>query len=364
VAIGGVVINFAARTADAVRDVGKLTRELGDLDGKADGVGGNLKKGLAVGAAAVGTAMLGAGAAMLDFAQAAGEDAAEAENLANTLETIPGITDDMIRKNAEWIDSMQLATNVADTDLRQAVSKLTLATGNLGDAQDLTKIAVDAAAGSGKSLKTVTDAMAKAVAGNTGALQKQFPWLDANKDGTLTLDEAMDGLKGAYKDAATEVAKQKPWETLNTVIGEIQEKLGEKFLPYLQDLATWLKDPKNQKKLDEWIEGFGDFTDVLVDLAGAVSATASEFGKVFAPFKSAWNSLPEWLQNWIKDGMPIIPYSNTNKSRGSVTSTSPSQPRTTTASSLYVTDEQVYRAVNQLILRGDTRNGRAQLAVP
>jgi hypothetical protein len=171
----------------------------------------------------------------------------------------------------------------------------------------------------------------------------------------------MDGLKGAYKGAADEAAKQKPWETLNTVMGEIQEKIGEKLLPYMEDLATWLKDPKNQKKIDEWISDFGDFTGVVVDLSGAVSTTASEFGKLFTPLTKAWNALPTWLQNWIKDGMPIIPMSNRPRTSGAITITSPSAPR---ASSLYVTDEQVYRAVNQLILRGDTRNGRAQLAVP
>ena len=104
---------------------------------KADGAGGKLKLGLAAGAAAVGSAMVGAGVALVDFAKQAGEDAAQAQTLADTLKPSPASRghDDT---NAEWIDSMEIATNVADTELREAVSKLTLATGDLTEAQDLT----------------------------------------------------------------------------------------------------------------------------------------------------------------------------------------------------------------------------------
>lgn len=361
-AIGGVVINFAAKTADAVRDIAKLTRELGDLDGKTDKVGSKLKAGLAAGAAAAGTALVAAGAAALDFAKKAGEDAAQAETLADTLKTLPGITDKMVAANSAWIDSMEIATNVADTDLRTAVSKLALATGDLGTAQDLTTVAVDAAAGSGKNLKSVTDALAKAAQGNTSALERQFPWLDKNKDGTVTLKEAVDGLKGAYKGAAEAAADRKPWERLDTVFGQIQEKLGEKFLPYLDDLAAWLKDKNNQKKLDEWIEDFGTLVETFATLAGWVKQTGDEFGKVFGPLVRAWNSIPKWLQDWIKEGMPIIPFSNNNKMRN-VGITSPSNPNTYYGGTTMVTDEQVYRAVSSMMLRGDVRNGRAELVL-
>jgi hypothetical protein len=62
-----------------------LTRSLDDVGDKANGTGRKLKKGLAVGAAAVGTAMLGAGAALVDFGERAIADAAaQAENADST----------------------------------------------------------------------------------------------------------------------------------------------------------------------------------------------------------------------------------------------------------------------------------------
>jgi hypothetical protein len=367
VAIGGVVINFAAKTVDAVRDINKLTRELTGLDRQGTTTGRSLKSNLKIGVAAVGAAMVTAGVAALDFAKAAAEDNAEAENLSRTLRKIPGITQDMIDANSAWIDSMEIATTVADTDLRTAVSKLALATGNLERAQELTTIAVDAAAGSGKSLKTVTDALAKAATGNTSALQRQFPWLDKNKDGAVDLDEALGGLKGAYEGAAKAAAARKPWERFSAVMGQLKEIIGEQLLPYLEDFSAWLADKKNQKRLSEFGEDVGTVVRAVAGLVrivwGLVSALQAAWGwldsatKKVDAFYDAVNNMVTWP--WEPGGR--WPW---QRSGGRAAPAAAGATTRTTAAPLYVTDEQVYRAVNQLILRGDTRNGRARLAVP
>lgn len=53
------------------------------------------------------------------------------DKLANTLRKVEGVTEDAIDANEDWISSMQLATNVSDTELRAAVGRLTRGAGTL-----------------------------------------------------------------------------------------------------------------------------------------------------------------------------------------------------------------------------------------
>jgi hypothetical protein len=322
-AIGGVVINFTARTTKAVQDVQKFTKELGKVDSAAGKTGKLLKKGLAVGAAAAGAALLGAGAAMVEFAQAAIEDYKSAQKLADTLATIPGITADAIAANEDWISSMQIATNVADTDLRNAIGKAALVTQDLGEAQAIAAAAADLAAINGKEYSTVADAMAKAAAGNTTQLKRMAPWLDVNKDGTLTFAEAMGELGTKYEEASEKAADRDPWERIKTIWGEIKESLGQFVIPLITQLGDWFKDKKNQKAIKEYIDKVADLstklgTDLVKSLQDVYSWFASEagqkalsdFGNVvqgvadsikalasgFETLARAYDKLPDWFK--------------------------------------------------------------------
>jgi hypothetical protein len=270
VAIGGVVINFKAVTDAAVREIRNLTRSLDDTDKSArdadknhSTLGKTLKTGLAAGAVAAGAAIVGVGTAMISFAEGAIADNKAAENLSDTLKTIPGITDAMVESNAAWIDSMEIATGVADDDLRAAVSKLALSTGDLSKAQDLAALAADAAAGSGKKYSTVVTALDKAVNGNTSALERQFPWLDKNHDGTVTLTEAVDGLGDAYTGAAEKAQDRDPWERIKTIWGQIKEQLGQWVIPLIEKFGEWFKKPENKKALSDMITKIGDMATSL-----------------------------------------------------------------------------------------------------
>lgn len=402
-AIGGVVINFVAKTADAVSDIGKLNRKLDDTKdagkkaGGKGGIGGLVSSmGAAVpivGAVVIGA--VGAAGALIDMGKAAMEDKKQADNLANTLKNIPGITQKMIDANEEWITSMQLATLVSDTDLRVAIGKLTLATGDLEEAQDLAALAADAAAGSGKEYSTVADAMAKAAGGNTSQLKRMYPWLDKNKDGTLTLKEAQEGLGGAFKGAAEEAANNDPWKRIKVIFDELKEAIGTSLLPVLDDLRDWFKDPKNRKKLE-------DFLGVVQDLAYEVGTR----------LRDALRDLIEWLKkpenrqkikDWVKafgdlaesvmivvgaiktmigwiDRIPTLPtgalglikYALSGGGGGGGSTSGGGDFRASTmgataatapapapaAPTVIVTEEQVYRAVQRLLMRGQARNGR------
>jgi len=187
-------------------------------------------------------------------ASAAMDDKESADKLATALRSLDGVTDKTIESTEQWISSMQLATHVSDTELRTGLSRLALATGDVKVAQNLLTVAMDTAAASGESLDTVTQQLAKAAAGNTDALKRSKPWLDKNKDGTLTLAEAVNGLSAAYGGSAQAAANRRPWEKIKIIFGEIQEALGEAFLPLLDTLGRWFKDPRNRDRIQKFID--------------------------------------------------------------------------------------------------------------
>lgn len=372
--IGSVVVQFLADdkmskvVGNITRQVQNLNNDLDDTDSKS----GRFGKAVAGAALAAGTALAGAGAALITFAKAAAEDAAQAQNLANTLKTIPGVTDKAIAANAAWIDSMELATTVADTDLRVAVSNLALATGDLDQAQQLTTIAVDAAAGSGKNLKSITDALAKAVQGNTSALSRQFPWLDKNKDGTVTLDEALGGLEGAYKGAAKAAADQKPWERFAALMDQLKETIGNALNPQIEKFGKWLGDKKNQEKVTGFAEDIAtvvkacaDFVGVLISIVGwfktaygwldSLSKKLDDFYNAVDRFGKKWNPFYQGSRSASPAAYGSGQYRQAPAARSLSTAAAPAAPP------IFVTEEQVARAVGALLLRSQARNGRIVL---
>jgi hypothetical protein len=380
--VGGVVINFAVQTAEAVRDIGKLTNELDLTDGAVGRMRGSMGKVAGVVGAAAGS-MGGAAAAAWNMAQAASEDASESEKLATVLETIPGVTQDMIDANAEWIDGMERATLVSDTDLRTAVSNLALATGDLTQAQDLAKLAVDASTSSGKDLNTVTEALSKAVAGNMSSLIDLFPFLesnkkqlDKNKNGTVDLDEALDGLKDAYEGSAEAAAEKKPWEQIKVVWEQISEELGEQLLPYMEDLAEWLTSPENQDAIKDVVEGFGDFAEKVGELAGKIGKILDPLARIAGIFIDINNAIQSLLdkgnpfKHWRQPPVNSWTYpGESSRSGRSASSRAAGADRAGAqvvmyAPPVHVTEEQVYRAVSRLLVRGEVRHGASRLAVP
>jgi len=401
VAIGGVVINFAARTATAVRDIGKVSRSLEDVDDdakKADTrtsrLGRGLKVGLAAGATAAAAGLFLAADFMVDVAKAAYDDDRAAKKLTETLKKIPGVTDKMVDANAAWIDTMELATNIADDDLRVAVGKLATATGNLTQAEKLTKLAADASVGSHRSLSSVTDMLVKATNGNTNALMRAYPWLDKNKDGAVTLKEAMKGLERAYGGAAEAAGEQDVWQSLKTIWGQIKEQLGQFVLPLLNKFRDWFKDDKNKARIQGLITKIGELSTALGKKLVPMLETFLEYissGRmkrdidifkarldgivrvfqniwrwvnnvinVIATFISALGRVPSWARSLFPTG------GKSGGGRGSgggefsatPTATSTAAPAYVTPPTVIVTEDQVYQAVSRLLIRGQARHGR------
>ena len=146
---------------------------------------------------AAGVAFAAAGAAALAYAgvllkqgveSAIADEQAQAK-LATTLQNVTGATDAQIAAVENQILQTSLLTGLTDDALRPSFERLIRATKDSDAALKLQSVAIDVAAGSGKSLEAVTNAMARAAEGNTGALARLGVGLTAAQLKTMSMDE-------------------------------------------------------------------------------------------------------------------------------------------------------------------------------
>jgi hypothetical protein len=189
--------------------------------------------------------------------KAAIEDRKSQELLALAMRNTAGATEDQIAAAELNISKMQITTATADDKLRPAYQKMFLATKDVTKANDLLAIALDVSAGTGKDLDTVAQAMAKSLAGNDTALSRLIPSVRDSKD-------PINDLATAFGGAAKAAADRDPYEKMQIIFGEIQEKLGTALLPILDDFAEWMSSPPGQKTLKEISDAAHD---ILVELA-------------------------------------------------------------------------------------------------
>ena len=188
-------------------DVDQFGRSLAQADNDAKGFAGGLKKYGKIAAAAF--VVAGAAAAAyavkigIDGVKAAVEDEASQKQLAEALKNTTNATDAQIKSTEAYITKQQLAFGVADTKLRPALANLARATSDVGKAQELTNLALDISASTGRDLETVSLTLAKAYNGNIGALTKLGIPLDENikktKDFNVVQDELVRLFGGAAK---------------------------------------------------------------------------------------------------------------------------------------------------------------------
>ncbi len=155
-----------ALTLKLLADVDNFTKNLNKADKDVMSFGDKVsdfgkKAGLAF-AAAGAAAVAYAGKLAIDGVKSAIEDAAAQEKLALTLKNVTNATDAQIKATEDYITQTSLAFGITDDDLRPSLERLSRATGNLQKAQELQTVAIDVAAGSGKSLEAVTNSMARA----------------------------------------------------------------------------------------------------------------------------------------------------------------------------------------------------------
>ena len=226
-------------------DVDDLKKKLDTGSKEVEGFGGKMEKFGKVAAAAFAAAAAAAAAyavkLAVDGVKAAIEDEAAQKRLANALENVTGATEAQIKAVEEQILKTSLATGVADDQLRPALQRLATATGSVTQSQDLLNLALDISAATGKSVETVSNALAKAYEGNTSSLGRLGIGLSSAEIKTLGLEGTVKQLAETFGGSATVQANTFEGQIARLKVGfdEAKESVGAALLPTLQKLLDY-----------------------------------------------------------------------------------------------------------------------------
>jgi hypothetical protein len=209
-------LQLLADTAQFSTGLNKAQDDTQNFTNKVDKVVANAAKAFLGLATAVGTAAFAIGVSAV---KAAIEDEKAQASLAQTLRNTTQATDEQIAATEEYIDATQRATAVGDDQLRPSLQRLLISTNDLAKAQQLQKLALDVAAGSGKSLEEVSNILAKAYDGNFKALKNLGVELKTTTTSTKTLKVSKEDLaKQELNNESASLRVASAQERLNKVL--------------------------------------------------------------------------------------------------------------------------------------------------
>jgi hypothetical protein len=216
--------------------------------------------------AAAGLAALGV--ALFDATKGAIEDDAAQQKLALQLRNSAGATNLQISATESWISAQGRALGVTDDELRPSLARLVSQTHDVTKAQELASLAMDVSQGTGKSLSTVTEALAKAAGGSTTALAKLSPELKQMAKDGATADEMMAALSGTFMDQASTAADtaQGQFKRLGVALSETKESIGAALLPAVEAVLPLLTSFGN------WAQ---DHPEILLAIGAAIATIAA-----------------------------------------------------------------------------------------
>jgi hypothetical protein len=227
-------------------DVDDLKKKLGQGSNEVEGFGTKLGKfgkvaGLAF-AAATAAAAAYAGKLAIDGVKAAIEDEAAQTRLATSLRNVTGATDDQIKSTEAYILQTSLANGITDDELRPSLDRLVRSTKDVSEAQRLQTLALDIAAGSGKSLETVTQALARGLDGNTASLGKLGVGLTKAELKTMSMEEITAKLGDTFGGQASEKADtfQGKMDRLKIAFDEGKETVGSFILDAITPMVDFV----------------------------------------------------------------------------------------------------------------------------
>lgn len=237
-----------------------LNKSLGESESrmsKFGKVGKAAMLGFAGGAAA---AAVGA----FKLVQGAAEDEQAAALLAKQLKNSARATKGQVAATEEWISKQGKLLGVTDDELRPALGELVRSTKDVGKAQKLSSLAMDISAGTGKDLKTVSLALARANNGQVAGLSRLGIKTKDAEGKTKSFTQIQKELSREFGGAASTKANTfaGKMDRLKLMLSEAGETLGANLLPPLTDFATWIFDkgvPAAQKLGQEVSERLGPF---------------------------------------------------------------------------------------------------------
>jgi hypothetical protein len=251
----------------------------GSLKGLNDKVSGfSSGMGKALGAIGIGFSLAAITQQFENLTKAAIDDAKSQEILSLAMLNTGKASESQVEQAEKLIGKMQITAAVADDELRPAFQKFFIATGDVTQSQKLLQIALDASAGTGKDLDTVSQAMAKALEGSDTALVKLIPSIRGASD-------PMQVLADTFKGAAEAAADTDPYARISILMGEIQEIIGTLLLPILESFADWFVE--TYPKIQDFFNNVGDAIAspevqlALENLQGSFDDLGETLGELF-----------------------------------------------------------------------------------
>lgn len=229
-------------------DVDNLRKNLSSGSQEVEGFGAKVsdfgKKAAAAFAVAATAAAAYATKLAVDGVKAAIEDEAAQARLATTLQNVAGATEATIAQTEQYILKTSLATGVSDNQLRPSLERLARATNDVGEAQRLNNLALDIAIGTGRSLESVSAALARAYDGNNSALSRLGIGLSAAELKSMSFDEVTKQLANTFGGQATIQANTYAgqMQRLNVAFDEAKETVGVYILQALTPLLNILSN--------------------------------------------------------------------------------------------------------------------------
>jgi hypothetical protein len=317
-----------ALTLKLIADIDDFNKNLNKGSTEVEGFGGKLQKFGKIAGAAFLAAAAAAGAYAIkigvDGVKAAIEDEAAQVRLAGALERATGATRDQIAAVEQQITKTALATGVADDQLRPALARLAVSTGDTAKAQDLLNLALDVAQATGKPLEAVANSLGRAYDGNTTSLGKLGIGLSAAELKTMSFTDVQGKLSELFGGAAAANAQtfEGRMARLRVAFDEAKESVGFALLPIIERLVSFIVnqvvpnfqkfakafDPikkainDNKDSFETLFNFIGDYViPILSTLAGgALKVVGEVFGRIIGIIGNAIDKIEAFI-NKVRD---------------------------------------------------------------
>jgi hypothetical protein len=236
-----------------------------------------------------------AGASVVRFGkqivQAALDDQKSQALLRDAISKTTYATDDATASAEAFVKQLSLSSNIADDDLRPALSTLTRATGDVSRAQTLLALSTEIATATQKDLSTVSIAVAKASLGQTTALGKLgVPLSAAAKESgnfALAFEELNKQFSGTNAAALNTTAGKVA--NLSIRFNELKETVGALLIPAVDEVTGSLLKTAEAAEEGDWIGGL--YNGIIAAGQAADAITPDLFNLAISISNSAQNAL-------------------------------------------------------------------------
>jgi hypothetical protein len=230
-------------------------------------LGKSLKSSL--GAIGLATSLAGVVGQLNAMGKAAVADAKSQALLANAMRNTINASQAQIAETEKSIQNFSSLYSVLDDQIRPAMSQFVRVTGDATKATELTDLALNVAAGTGRDLGAVTIALSKAYQGNTASLGR----LGLNVKG---LKDPMAALQAQFSGAAQAAANTDPYKRMEVALDNAQETIGAALIPAVSALADVLTSDAFKTGIEDIASDFGDFVLGLLAISEAIDNTIGD----------------------------------------------------------------------------------------